>query len=43
MEKIGMRKEAHLLESEFVKGEWTDTYWFALLASEWHAETIGGS
>lgn len=35
MEVIGMRKEAHLRENEFVKGEWTDEILFAMLADEW--------
>lgn len=35
MEKLGMRREAHLIENEFVKGEWTDELVFAMLQSEW--------
>lgn len=35
MEKAGMRREAHLRENEFTKGEWTDEVIYALLASEW--------
>lgn len=35
MAKAGMRREAHLRENEFVKGEWTDELVFALLAKEW--------
>jgi RimJ/RimL family protein N-acetyltransferase len=35
MERLGMRREAHLRENEFVKGEWTDELVFAMLASEW--------
>lgn len=35
MTKIGMRLEAHLVENEFVKGEWTDELIYAMLASEW--------
>lgn len=35
MERLGMRREAHLRENEFVKGEWTDELVYALLASEW--------
>jgi RimJ/RimL family protein N-acetyltransferase len=31
-----MRKEAHFIENEFVKGEWTDELVFAILASEWN-------
>ena len=37
MEKLGMRREAHLRENEFVKGEWTDEYLYAMLATEWAA------
>jgi RimJ/RimL family protein N-acetyltransferase len=35
MEKAGMRREAHLRENEFFKGEWSDEIIFALLAKEW--------
>ncbi len=38
MEKAGMRREAHLRENEFVKGEWTDEVIYALLAGEWRSE-----
>jgi RimJ/RimL family protein N-acetyltransferase len=38
MEKLGMRREAHLVENEFVKGEWTDELVFALLQREWQAK-----
>jgi RimJ/RimL family protein N-acetyltransferase len=37
LEKLGMRREAHLVENEWVKGEWTDEVIFALLAREWEA------
>lgn len=33
--KAGMRTEAHLVENEFVKDEWTDEIICALLRSEW--------
>jgi len=36
-ERLGMRHEAHLLEHMWVKGEWTDTGIYALLAREWSA------
>jgi RimJ/RimL family protein N-acetyltransferase len=39
LEKLGMRKEAHFRENEFVKGEWTDEIVYAILASEWSAST----
>lgn len=35
MERAGMRREAHLRENEFIKGEWTDELVYALLAKEW--------
>lgn len=35
--RLGMRQEAHLLENEWFKGEWTDELDFAVLASEWRA------
>jgi len=35
MERLGMRREAHLIENEFIKGEWTDEFVFAMLDREW--------
>ena len=35
LEKLGMRREAHLVENEWVKGEWQSELDYALLASEW--------
>lgn len=35
MEKLGMRREAHLVENEFFKGEWADELVFAMLQREW--------
>lgn len=35
--RLGMRQEAHLIENEWVKGEWTDELSFGLLAREWRA------
>ena len=37
MERLGMRREAHLVENEMVKGEWTDELVYALLDREWRA------
>jgi len=34
-ERLGMRRESHRLSDFWSKGEWTDTYEYALLASEW--------
>lgn len=33
--KLGMRREAHLIQNEYVKGEWTDEVIYAMLATEW--------
>lgn len=35
--RLGMRPEAHFVENEFVKGEWTDELVFAILRTEWRA------
>ena len=35
LEKLGMRREAHLIENEFVKGEWQSELVYAMLAREW--------
>jgi RimJ/RimL family protein N-acetyltransferase len=35
LERLGMRREAHLVENEWVKGEWTDEVIYAVLADEW--------
>ena len=37
MGRLGMRREAHLEENEFIKGEWTGELVFAILADEWAA------
>jgi RimJ/RimL family protein N-acetyltransferase len=37
LRRLGMRQEAHLIENELFKGEWTNEIDFALLASEWRA------
>ena len=35
MERLGMRREAHFVEDEFLKGEWTSSIVCAILESEW--------
>ena len=40
--RLGMRKEAHLRENEWFKGEWTDEFAFAMLAQEWSAQKLAG-
>jgi RimJ/RimL family protein N-acetyltransferase len=37
MTRLGLRKEAHFVKNELVKGEWTDEVVFAMLADEWAA------
>ncbi|MFF0311379.1 GNAT family N-acetyltransferase [Streptosporangium sp. NPDC004379] len=37
LERLGMRREAHLVENELVKGEWTDEVIYAMLHREWDA------
>jgi RimJ/RimL family protein N-acetyltransferase len=35
LEKLGMRREAHFIENEWVKGEWQSELVYAILAEEW--------
>jgi RimJ/RimL family protein N-acetyltransferase len=35
MEKLGMRREAHFIEHMWFKGEWSDSYVYAILDREW--------
>lgn len=35
MEKLGLRREAHLRENWWLKGEWCDSYSYAVLEHEW--------
>jgi RimJ/RimL family protein N-acetyltransferase len=39
LEKLGMRREAHLIENEWVKGEWQSEAVYALLEREWAANS----
>jgi RimJ/RimL family protein N-acetyltransferase len=39
LEKLGMRLEAHLVENEWVKGEWQSELVYALLEQEWRSTT----
>jgi len=41
LEKLGMRQEAHLVENEWVKGEWQSELVYALLAREWRDGSAG--
>lgn len=35
MEKLGMRREGHLIKDKLQKGEWRDSYLYAILAGNW--------
>ncbi|GAA3164401.1 MULTISPECIES: GNAT family N-acetyltransferase [Streptomyces] len=37
LERLGMRREAHLVENELLDGEWSDEVIYAMLAREWDA------
>ena len=39
MERLGMRREANLIEAEFRDGEWLDYYIYAIVADEWEKLT----
>ena len=41
LEKLGMRREAHLVENEWVKGEWQSELLYAMLAGEWSGGSPG--
>lgn len=41
--RLGMRLEAHLLQNEWFKGEWSDELGFALLQDEWRARHATGA
>lgn len=44
LDRLGMRREAHHLRSAWYKGEWTDEYVYAVLASEWtHRRSLPGA
>ena len=39
LQRLGMRKEAHLIENEYVKREWQSEIVYALLDREWRGTT----
>jgi RimJ/RimL family protein N-acetyltransferase len=39
LERLGMRREAHLIENEWVKGAWESEVVYALLDREWRQRT----
>lgn len=40
LEKVGLQREAHFIENEFVKGEWTDEVVLAIRRNQWLARRI---
>jgi RimJ/RimL family protein N-acetyltransferase len=40
LEKVGLHQEAHLIENEFIKGEWTDEIVMAIRKSEWTSRNL---
>jgi RimJ/RimL family protein N-acetyltransferase len=42
LEKVGLRQEAHFVENEFVKGEWTDEIVMAIRKDEWERRRDAG-
>lgn len=42
-ERLGMRREAHLVENEWFKGAWSDEIVLALLEREWAARHAAGA
>ena len=41
LERLGMRREAHLIENEWVKDEWQSELVYAILDREWAAQNAG--
>ena len=41
MEKLGMRREGHFRRDREFKGEWRDTFLYAVLAEEWSSGQAG--
>jgi RimJ/RimL family protein N-acetyltransferase len=39
LERLGMRREGHLRESTWAKGEWTDDLLYGLLHDDWNTRT----
>ena len=42
LERAGLRRKAHLVENEFVKGEWADELIYGILRREWEARQAPG-
>jgi RimJ/RimL family protein N-acetyltransferase len=41
LEHLGLRREAHFRQNEFLKGEWTDELVYAILSEEWRSAQPG--
>jgi len=41
LERVGMRREGHLLQNYMSKGQWVDEYQYSILASEWESSKFG--
>lgn len=41
VERLGLRREAHLLQNDRFEGVWGDEYIYAMLASEWNVARLG--
>ncbi|WP_457581165.1 GNAT family N-acetyltransferase [Ensifer canadensis] len=39
VERLGMRREAHLIQNDLFNGQWGDEYIYALLQREWQARS----
>ena len=40
LEKIGLQREAHFIENEFVKGEWTDEVVLTIRRNQWSQRSV---
>jgi RimJ/RimL family protein N-acetyltransferase len=40
LERLGMRREAHFIQNEIVKGEWTDEVVYAVTENEWRDAAV---
>lgn len=41
LERVGMRREGHLIDNVWFKGRWSSEYWYAILRSEWQDRQPG--
>ena len=39
LERVGLRREGHLLQNYMLKGQWIDEYQYSILKSEWNDAT----